>query len=297
MTAPEKPVFRDVHYASDDGLTLHARDYDPEPTATAGRPAIVCLPGLTRNCRDFHPLAIALSRQTVTPHRVVSIDYRGRGLSDWDRESQNYNLAVEAGDVVAACRHLGIDRAIFIGTSRGGLIVHLLAERAPEFLVAAILNDIGPELEPKGLMRIRDYLNTAEAPANWREAVIALKMRHLSEFPALSDDDWREMAEAIFRDVDGMLLPDFDPAIAAQLRNIDFARPLPDLWPQYARLAEIPLMLVKGENSDLISETTIRRMETEHPGLSQIVAGGQGHAPLLHLEPILGAIRAFIATI
>lgn len=297
MAEPDKPVFRDIYYASQDGLTLHARDYDPGPPATAGRPVIVCLPGLTRNCRDFHPLALALSRHRESPHRVVSIDYRGRGLSDWDKNPANYNLAVEADDVVTACKHLGLTRAIFIGTSRGGLIVHLLAELAPKLLLAVILNDIGPELESKGLMRIRDYLRTGELPATWREAVIALKMRHLLDFPALAEDDWREMAEAIFREVDDKIVPDFDPAIATQMRNIDFAQPLPDLWAQYSKLPAIPMMLVTGENSELISDTTIQRMETEHRGLSVVNARGQGHAPILHLEPIVGAISSFIAAI
>ncbi len=295
MAEPDKPDFLDIYYASHDGLTLHARDYDPG--ATAGRPVIVCLPGLTRNCRDFHRLAVALSRQSDSPHRVVSIDYRGRGLSDWDSKPENYNLAVEANDVIAACRHLGVDRAIFIGTSRGGLIVHLLAEMAPKLLIAVVLNDIGPELQPAGLMKIRDYLGSGGAPASWREAVIALKMRHLSEFPALAEDDWREMAEAIFRDIDGKIIADFDPAIAAQLRSVDFTQPLPDLWPQYARLSAILMILVTGENSELISKATILRMETEHPGLTVVNAGGQGHAPVLHLEPVLSAIRSFIAAI
>lgn len=227
----------------------------------------------------------------------MSIDYRGRGLSDWDKDPANYNLAVEANDVIAACDHLGVERAIFIGISRGGLIVHLLAELAPELLLAVVLNDIGPELEPAGLMQIRDYLGTGGVPTNWREAVIALKMRHLSEFPALAEDDWREMAEAIFRKVDGKFLPDFDPAVATQVQSIDFTRPLPDLWTQYAKLSGVPMMLVKGENSILISETTVRRMETEHRGLSVVNARGQGHAPILHLEPIVGAISSFIAAI
>lgn len=289
--------FVEVTYISEDGLDLHARDYDPGRIATGTNLPIVCLPGLTRNCRDFHQFATLLSGDKNAPRRVIAIDYRGRGLSDWDSNSANYNLGTETRDVIAACDHLEVGRAIFVGTSRGGLILHLLAEMAPGLAAAVVLNDIGPEITVKGLTRIRDYLGSGDMPQNWREAVIALKLRHLAEFPALRETDWREMADAIYREANGKIVADFDPAIAVQTKAIDFDRPLPDLWRQYSNFADMPLMLIRGENSDLLSEATVKRMAAEHPGLITEIARGQGHAPLLHLEPTFGAIRSFIETI
>lgn len=127
-------AFQDRTYVSSDGLTLHLRDYDPGSDVTEGRLPVICLPGLTRNSRDFHQLALILSRDPVAPRRVIALDYRGRGLSDWDENKANYNLAVEARDVIEACAYLNIGRAAFIGTSRGGLILHLLAGMNPDLV-------------------------------------------------------------------------------------------------------------------------------------------------------------------
>lgn len=229
------------------------------------------------------------------PRRVITLDYRGRGLSDWDANKANYNPGVETRDVISACQHLAVERAIFIGTSRGGLILHLLAEMRPDLLAAVILNDIGPKIEPSGLKRIRDYLNSAAPPRNWPEAVAFLKACHGPSFTALDERDWQEMAAAIYRDIDGNPIADFDPAIAAQLQMIDFDQPLPELWHYYDRLATMPLMVIKGENSDLISDKTLVEMRARCPTIVILEAPGQGHAPLLHVQPVIPGIRRFIA--
>jgi len=285
--------FQATTYQSDDGLTLHARDYGGPDIAD--RLPIVCLPGLTRNSRDFHQLALLLSTDRAMPRRVITLDYRGRGLSDWDANKANYNLGVETRDVISACQHFAVERAIFIGTSRGGLILHLLAEMGPDLIAAVILNDIGPKIEAAGLKRIRDYLNSAAPPRNWPEAVAFLKAYHGPYFTALEERDWQEMAGAIYRELDGKPIADFDPAIAAQLQMIDFDQPLPDLWHYYDRLATMPLMVVKGENSDLISDKTLAEMSARCPAIVMLEAPGQGHAPLLHMQPLLQRIRRFVA--
>ncbi len=169
-------------YGSTDGLRLYARNYQPTGGDTDRLP-VVCLPGLTRNARDFHELALILSHDAAFPRRVMALDYRGRGLSDRDDSKANYNLAVECGDVIAGCAAFGIDRAIFIGTSRGGLILHLVAAIKPELLAGVILNDIGPVIEPAGLMAIRDYLNRDRKPQSWSEAVDILKEITALPFP------------------------------------------------------------------------------------------------------------------
>ena len=286
--------FTGKFFGSTDGLRLYARNYQP----TGGdidRLPVVCLPGLTRNARDFHEIALVLSRDAAFPRRVMALDYRGRGLSDRDDNKANYNLAVECGDVIAACAAFGIDRAIFIGTSRGGLILHLLAGIKPELLAGVILNDIGPVIEPAGLMAIRDYLNRDRIPQSWSDAVDILKENHGAAFPALSLADWQDMAHAIYREQNGVPVPDYDPTIAEQLKTIDFDNPLPDLWPQFENLGAVPLLVIRGENSSLLSRGTVDEMAKWHPNMLQITAKGQGHAPLLHLGDIPDRIRMFVS--
>lgn len=227
--------------------------------------------------------------------QVIAIDLRGRGNSAWDENKANYNLAIEAGDVIAACTTLGIERAIFIGTSRGGLILHLIAATHPDLLEAVILNDIGPVLEAEGLARIRDYLNNSRRPGDWNEAAVILKENHGESFTALAEEDWREMALALYRDIGGRPVADFDPAIAEALKLIDFSQPLPDLWGQFESLGRLPLMLIRGENTSLLSQETAGEMARRHSGLILHTAEGQGHAPLLHLDNIPTAMRAFLA--
>ncbi|QSY95672.1 alpha/beta hydrolase [Rhizobium bangladeshense] len=288
--------FQERFYSSSDGLRLYARDYRPEQPIAAGRLPVICLPGLSRNARDFHPLALLLSGDRTDPRRVIALDARGRGNSAWDENKANYNLAVETGDVIAACAAFGIERAVFIGTSRGGLILHLLAATRPDLLEAVVLNDIGPAIEADGLALIRDYLNSGRKPADWKEAADIAQENHGASFTALAAEDWREMALALYRDVDGRPVADFDPAIAEALRSIDFSQPLPDLWAQFESLSRFPLMLIRGENSPLLSQETASEMARLHPGLILHTAEGQGHAPLLHLGTIPAAIRAFLAT-
>ena len=288
--------FQERFYTSSDGLRLYARDYRPDQAAAAGRLPVICLPGLTRNTRDFHPLALLLSRDTTMPRRVIALDSRGRGNSAWDENKANYNLAIEAGDVLAACAALGIERAIFIGTSRGGLILHLIAATRPDLLEAVILNDIGPVLEAEGLARIRDYLNSGRKPADWNEAADILKENHGASFAALAEEDWREMALALYRDIGGRPVADFDPAIAEALKSIDFSQSLPDLWGQFESLSRLPVMLIRGESTLLLSQETAGEMARRHSRLILHAAEGQGHAPLLHLGNIPTTIRAFLAT-
>ncbi|WP_017959754.1 alpha/beta fold hydrolase [Rhizobium leguminosarum] len=288
--------FQERFFTSSDGLRLYARDYQPDQAATAGRLPVICLPGLTRNTRDFHPLALLLSRDITMPRRVIALDSRGRGNSAWDENKANYNLTIETGDVLAACATFGIERAIFVGTSRGGLILHLIAATRPDLLEAVILNDIGPVLEAEGLMLIRDYLNSGRNPADWSEAAYILNENHGASFAALAEEDWREMALALYRDIGGRPVADFDPAIAEALKSIDFSQPLPDLWGQFESLSRLPLMLIRGENTSLLSQETAGEMARRHSRLILHTAEGQGHAPLLHLGNIPATIRAFLET-
>lgn len=280
-----------------DGLKLHARDYGGDTSSVSGPPPVICLPGLTRNSRDFHQLALLLSSDPIAPRRVITLDARGRGLSAWDDDKSHYNLAVEAQDVLAMCAALDISKAVFIGTSRGGLVLHLLTVSHPDLLKAVILNDIGPVLEKEGLGDIRDYLNRDRKPADWSEAVDILRENHGGTFTALAEEDWRDMARAIYIVTDGKIAADYDPAIAAQMQSLDLEAPLPDLWPQFEAFQTIPLMVIRGENSKLLAAATVEEMARHHPGMTAKIALGQGHAPILHVGDIPAAIRDFLATL
>ena len=286
------PAFQDFFYGSGTGLKLHARIYG---SRDGNAWPAVCLPGLTRNARDFHELAVALSTDTARPRRVVSFDYRGRGQSDHDPDWRNYQAPIEAADIAAGLAALGIASGAFIGTSRGGLIIHVLAAMNPSLLKAVVLNDIGPVIESEGLAHIRAYLENAPKPANVAEAVAAQRAAHGAAFPALSSADWERMVGALYRIKDGRPVADFDPALLNTLRDFNPDRPLPELWPQFEALASVPLLAIRGANSKLLSPATFAEMARRHPDCQPVTVEGQGHTPLLETAGLPAAIGDFIA--
>ncbi|TIO07450.1 alpha/beta hydrolase [Mesorhizobium sp.] len=283
--------FSDFFYASPDGLQLHARIYGE---ANTGRRPVVCLPGLTRNCRDFHELALHLSRRAESPRKIVAFDYRGRGQSAYDPDIGHYNVGVEASDILAGLAVLGIEGASFIGTSRGGLIIHVLGAMRPAILRAIVLNDIGPVVEAGGLAHIRSYLERAPKPKTHAEALGAQRGVHGSDFPALAEADWERMVAALYRETDEGLVSDFDPKLVDTLTGLDFTQKLPDLWPQFDALAAIPVLAIRGANSKLLSVETLEQMRKRHPHIETITVEGQGHAPFLETGGLPGAIAAFL---
>lgn len=285
--------FTDFYYTVPDGLKLHARIYGEE---NAGTLPVVCLPGLTRNVRDFHQLALHLAAGDGGRRKVVSFDYRGRGLSDYDPDWKRYDVGVEAADIIAGLDALGIGKAAFIGASRGGLILHVLAAVRPELLKAVILNDIGPVLEPEGLALIKSYLGAPSSrPQSYEEVALVQQAVHGAAFPALDAADWLDMAHAIYREIGGRLRPDFDPALLNGLAALDLSQPIPNLWPQFDAMASLPVMVIRGSNSLLLSAGTVAEMQRRHPSLAAITAEGQGHAPILHKGEVAQEISAFIA--
>lgn len=283
-------MFEDFHYLAADGLKLHARIYGRDNEA----PPLVCLPGLTRNARDFHELALHLSRRARTPRPVVAFDYRGRGLSAHDRDWRNYDVMVEARDIADGLVAMGIAHAAFAGTSRGGLIIMVLAAVRPALLRAAILNDIGPVIEGAGLAQIRAYLERAPKPSSIAEAITIQRATLGQAFSALGDADWERLVRALYTEEKGRLTADFDPALIRTLTAVDLGRPLPVLWPQFAGLARIPVMAIRGANSMLLSAATLDEMARRHPDLEAVTVEGQGHAPLLETGDLPERIAAFL---
>ena len=283
--------FEDFFYTSTDGLKLHARVYD---SPAAALPAI-CLPGLTRNSADFHELALHLADHPTSPRKVVTFDYRGRGRSAYDPKWQNYDPVTESGDVLAGLTALGIEHGAFIGTSRGGLIIMILAAMRPAVLKAAVLNDIGPAVDAAGLVQIRAYLERAPRPKTFAEAVEIQRSIAGDAFSALTDADFERMVRAFYREDNGVPVPDFDPALLNTLKSVDLSKPLPELWPQFMGLADIPVLAIRGANSSLLSAATFGEIAKRHPKLTAITVEGQGHAPFLETGDLPERIADFLA--
>lgn len=282
--------YRDIFYSAQDGLKLHARLYGEE---NSGFP-VVCLPGLTRNARDFHALALQLLQDRKQPRKVIAFDYRGRGRSAYDPDWRRYDIAVEAGDIMAGLVAVGIEQGVFIGTSRGGLIILALAALRPALLKAVVLNDIGPVIESAGLADILSYLERTPKPASLSEAVDIQNAVHGEAFSALGREDWERFAAAIYRQENGRLTADFDPALLEPMKKIDLSRPLPALWHQFLGLAKIPLLVIRGANSRLLSEETLDEMAARHKAMQAITVPGQGHAPLLETGDLPRRIAGFM---
>ena len=287
------PPLQSRFYSAPDGLRLHMRDYGPRDSAAL---PIVCLPGLSRNSADFHAIAMAIAGGDAGPaRRVVALDYRGRGLSERDPDWKKYDLTIESGDIQSMLAAAGIGEAIFIGTSRGGIHCMLLAAFRPTLMRAVVMNDIGPVLEPRGLARIRSYVGKLPSPSHWDDAVAMYKQLFGAHFTALDDPEWLAYAQASLEEKDGRLVARYDPRLMKILENIDLESPLPDLWPQFEGLRHLPLLVIRGENSDLLTEETLAQMLARHGRAEAFTVPGQGHAPLLADRPSMERICAFIA--
>jgi pimeloyl-ACP methyl ester carboxylesterase len=287
------PQWRDIHVTAQDGLALYLREYGER--ASPHLP-VVCLPGLTRNARDFHDLAVFLSTHKHRPRRVLALDFRGRGGSEYDRTWKNYNPLTEMSDVIDVLTARGIEEAAFVGTSRGGLVTMLLSGARPTALKAVVLNDIGPVVDGRGLLRIKNVLSRASAPSSWDDAADAMQRSYETHFPAIDRDGWMAYARRTFADVDGKPRRDFDPKLLKTLDIIDFNQPLPTLWPQFNGLAHAPIMVLRGENSDILSPETLEAMQALRPDLDAVTVPGAGHAPFLDETPVMTRISGFITT-
>ena len=280
---------RIVRLTAQDGLALAARIFD----APGERLPLLCLAGLSRNSRDFIGVGRHFAQHAEEPRSVFAFDYRGRGLSDHDPNWRNYAPIVEAHDVLAAAAALGIERAIVVGTSRGGIIAMLLAALRPGLLAGVVLNDIGPVVEGTGLARIKSYLKRRRPARDWAEAEALVREAIGSQFPILSNDDWRAFAEATFAETSDGVVPQFDPKLLNIVETLDLTSRIPTLWPQFLSLTRVPVLGVRGELSDLLSPATLGEMAARHPDFETVTVVGQGHAPLLRDASTLGRIEAF----
>jgi pimeloyl-ACP methyl ester carboxylesterase len=228
--------------------------------------------------------------------QVLAVDYRGRGKSDYDHNPANYNLQVELADLLAVLTAFGIGQAVFIGTSRGGILTMLLAVARPTAIAGCVLNDIGPVIEFGGLMRIKSYVGKLPQPASFREAADVLQQRFGSHFPKWSDADWLAFARRTFKETNGQIVPDYDVRLATILDAIAPERPLPPLWKEFDALARVPVMVFRGSNSDVLSEATVEAMRARRRSLDVIEVADEGHTPRLIDPQTAGRIAAFVAS-
>jgi pimeloyl-ACP methyl ester carboxylesterase len=268
---------RDVFVTAQDGLRLHVREYG---LRTAPGLSVVCLPGLARTVGDFDALAPALAFGPQ-PRRVIAIDSRGRGQSDYDSNVENYNVAVELGDVVTILTALEIGPAVFVGSSRGGILTMLLGVAHPTAIAGAVLHDIGPVIEPKGLARIKSYVGKLPQPRTFAEGGEILRRLFDAQFPKLSPAQWLAAAERTWKMDDGELVPTYDVRLSRTLAEFDIERPLPPLWNEFDALKRIPILVIRGANSDILSAKTVTAMRAHHPAMEWIEVPDQGHVPLL----------------
>ena len=280
-----------VFISAPDGLKLHVRSYGRR---SAEATPVVCLPGLARTAADFEPLASALSHDPGS-RRIIALDYRGRGLSSYDRNPANYSLPVELADVIAVVTALDAVPAIFVGTSRGGLLSMLLAAVRPTAIAGVVLNDIGPVIEPQGLMRIKSYVGKLPQPRTFDEGAEILRRLFGAQFPRLGPDDWLANAHRTFKEQNGRLVTTYDVKLATTMNGVDGGRPVPTLWKEFDALSAKPVMVIRGANSDLLTAATVEAMRARRATLETLEVPDQGHAPLLTDTETIARIAEFVA--
>ncbi len=280
--------FAESFVRTPDGLRLYYRRYE----GGASRPPVLCLHGLTRNSRDFEDIAAYLARSAP----VFAFDLRGRGRSEYDRDWRRYHLGTYVSDVLALLDALSVENSVLLGTSLGGLIAMAIARAQPQRLIGVVLNDIGPELAPRGVARIAGYAGKLPPVSSWPEA--ARQAREVNEiaFPDLDEADWLAFARRTYREEPGgRIRVDMDPNVGQALAE---AGPLDsDPWTLFDALKDIPALVIRGELSDLLSPETLDRMAARKPDLRVCIVPNRGHAPMLNEPQALAAIDTFMASL
>jgi len=302
MAVMPKPVSHFV--TAPDGLRLYTRIYG---SLLAPALPVVCLAGLTRNSADFDVLASVLASDAKRPRAVITLDSRGRGRSDYDSQARNYSLPVELADLIAVLTALEIPPAVFIGTSRGGILAMLLAVARPSAVAGVVLNDIGPMIETRGLLRIKSYVGRLPQPQSFEDGAEFLRRLFGNQFPKLSDEDWMAFARRSFEEPPPLpsagsgggkrsgLVATYDPGIAKALEGVDAEQPVPPLWNEFDSLVRRPVMVIRGANSDVLTAAGLAAIAARRPDLEVLEVPDQGHAPLLVENEVISRIGAFIA--
>ena len=284
--------FSERSWQSPDGLELYFRDYAGDDS---GKVPVVCLHGLTRNSRDFEGLAPHIA---ALGHRVIVPDMRGRGQSAYADDSATYAVPTYIADVMALLEQEGIDRYVSIGTSMGGLMTMLIAQFAPEKIAGALINDIGPVVDPRGIEKIRTYLGKGGSFPTWMHAARSLEEVHGASHPTFETNDWIAMAKrSMTLCTNGRIAFDYDMKIADPFNDADENAVPPDLWPGFDALADKPLVLVRGEVSEILSAETLSLMQKRAPDADTVIVPKAGHAPTLDEPEVRSAVDALLSSV
>jgi pimeloyl-ACP methyl ester carboxylesterase len=277
--------FENRYWSSDD-LKLHYRDYPGDPAATP----VICIPGLTRNARDFHDLACRFAGT----RRMLAVNLRGRGGSDYARDPMTYVPAAYVRDMEALLADQAIGRFVAVGTSLGGIVTMLLAAAGAP-IAGAVLNDVGPEIEPAGLRRIRSYVGRGSTFPTWMHAARAVQEVNGSVYPHWGIADWLAMAKRIYRlTSSGRIVLDYDLRIAEPFK-VAGQEAGPDMWAALGALREVPVLVVRGDRSDVLARHTAERMAAALPRGELLTVPGVGHAPTLGEAGVADAVGRVIA--
>lgn len=285
-------AYSDGFWWSNDGLRLHFRDYPARPEH-AHRPPVICIPGLTRNARDFENVAARLAGEW----RVICVNLRGRGDSAYAKDPMSYVPLTYVQDMEALLLAQGIERFVSIGTSLGGLITMLLASTRPGRVVAALLNDVGPQIEPEGLARIRDYVGQGRSFPTWMHAARALSEVQAAVFPGYGVSEWLDLAKKTMKvGPGGRIVYDYDMKIAEPFA-VPGGETGVDMWPTLVGLAGVPVLIVRGALSDVFSAATAQRMIDVLPHGRLLTMANKGHAPSLEEPEVADAIERLLAEV
>lgn len=285
-------VLKEHFITSADGVKTYVLELAPKGTETG--PPVICLHGLSRNHRDFENIFEFLQN---AGRRIFAFDIRGRGKSDWDKNPANYNPLIYFQDVTNACAQLGIEKAVFIGTSMGGIISMLIGAYSPQLVAGILLNDVGPEVAQEGIDRIKSYIGKDTKFTNWEMAALAIKEIAISAFPEKENDNafWQDFADKTCIKTGSGIVFNYDPAIKQGLSPQDTATAAPTLWPQFELLKGLNIVLVRGAISDIISREIVEKMKILKPDLSVYEVPGVGHAPILDEKESLMAIEEILS--
>jgi pimeloyl-ACP methyl ester carboxylesterase len=281
--------YAEIHWQSHDALRLYARVYEG-PASRA--PTVLCLHGLTRNSRDFEDLAPHLQRR----YRVIVPDLRGRGFSARDPQPENYHPGIYVRDILALLAAVDAPRVAVIGTSLGGMLAMMLSVSHSARIAGIVLNDVGPEIDPVGIERIKQYAGRLPVVHTWSEAVAQTRAVYADAWPDLAPERWAALARRGYReDAAGLIGPDADPNIGEALRAAPAATL--DLWPLWKALRNVPTLAIRGARSDILSAATFARMKSENPDLQQLSVTNRGHVPLLDEAECIAALDTFLSRI
>ncbi len=281
-------MYQEKTISAHDGLQLYVRDYQ---ASAAGKRPVLCLSGLTRNSQDFDHIADVLHSMG---HRVVTLDYRGRGHSDYDDDWSNYGPPTYISDVFQVCAALGLHGCIFLGTSLGGLLSMAMCVVSPGLVHSLILNDVGPDLDEDGIEKIIAYTGDNSSVADIDAAVDKLKSFYPDEL-GFVDKDWRNVAKKTYKLENGRYIPNWDTKIADNLKLARSLEERKDLWPYFNAIGGRAVLLLRGGASGVFKRETYEKMLDKLPNITGLELDGVGHAPTLEEPQAEQAIRDFLS--